>query len=303
MKLSTLYLLVGLQEIAISIAIVKDPGVGLQQPVLVKGPSRLVVVINLLLIVVPTQVSDILELRDLYIVCPSRVESYVLLLYKLKGLRLVLVYIDVSIPLAKVRTLVPVVRPALGLLFSEPLLLLCLSVLVFQVIEPVTREVQHTVVGQSLLSASYVYKRVVKLESFFFKRVNELLRLLDLVSRLAYSLLGLLILLLSVLQLTIDFRELLSEVVSLLLKKHRVQSLTFVVVASYPLLSVVVLDYRDPLGLRSVLQQGQQGYISFQQRLLLLDSSSSSIHTPFCPIGMPELLQFSYKGNRALQAG
>jgi len=29
-------------------------------------------------------------------------------------------------------------------------------------------------------------------------------------------------------------------------------------------------------------------------------SSSSSIHTPFCPIGMPELLQFSYKGNRAL---
>ena len=32
-------------------------------------------------------------------------------------------------------------------------------------------------------------------------------------------------------------------------------------------------------------------------------SSSSSIHTPFCPIGMPDLLQFSYKGNRASRPG
>ena len=57
-------------------------------------------------------------------------ELYIFLLYKPKGLYLVLVYINVSMPLAKVRTLVLIVRLALGLLFSEPSLLLYLSVLV-----------------------------------------------------------------------------------------------------------------------------------------------------------------------------
>ena len=67
---------------------------------------------------------------------------------------------------------------------------------------------------------------------------------------MVYSLLGLLVLLLNALQLAIDFRKLFSEVVSLLLEKHRVRSLTLVVVASYPLPPIVVLYRCNPPGLR-----------------------------------------------------
>ena len=99
------------------------------------------IVVELLLIVVPTQISDTLELRDLHVVCPSGMELCALLLYKPKGLRLVPVHVDVGASLAEVRTLVPVVCPALRLLFSEPLLLLCLSVLMLRVAESVAGEV------------------------------------------------------------------------------------------------------------------------------------------------------------------
>jgi hypothetical protein len=88
------------------------------------------VIVKLLLVVVPVQISDILEPGDLYIVCPSRIELCILLLYELKRLCLVLVYVNVSASLAKVQTLVLVVCLAFRLLFSEPSLLLCLSVLV-----------------------------------------------------------------------------------------------------------------------------------------------------------------------------
>ena len=277
-KLSTFYLLVGLQEVTISVAIVEDLGIGLRQPLLVKGPSRLVIVVKFLLIVISVQVGNILELGDLYVVRPSRVELYILLLlYESKRLYLILVYIDVSIPLAEIQTFVLVVRPALGLLFSEPSLLLYLLVLVLQVIESVAREVQHIVVSQPLLPASYIYKRVVKLENLFLKYVDKLLYLLNLVSRLVYSLPGLFVLLLGTFQLAIDLCELLSEVASLLLKEHRVRPLMLVVVVLCLLLSIVVLDYRDPLGLRYSLQVGQQTYIRPQQLFLPLQGRGSVI--------------------------
>ena len=60
------------------------------------------IVIELLPIVVPIQISNILEPGDLYIVRPSGIESYILLLYEPKHLYLILVYIDISISLAKV---------------------------------------------------------------------------------------------------------------------------------------------------------------------------------------------------------
>ena len=88
------------------------------------------IVVKLLLIVVPVQISDTLELGDLYVVCPSGIESCILLLHELKRLCLVLVYVNVSTSLAKVQTLVLVVCLAFRLLFSEPSLLLCLLVLV-----------------------------------------------------------------------------------------------------------------------------------------------------------------------------
>ena len=88
------------------------------------------IVVKLLLIVVPVQISDTLELGDLYVVCPSGIESCILLLHELKRLCLVLVYVNVSTSLAKVQTLALIVRLALGLLFSEPLLLLYLPVLI-----------------------------------------------------------------------------------------------------------------------------------------------------------------------------
>jgi hypothetical protein len=74
-------------------------------------------------------------------------ELYILLLHEPKRLYLVPVYIDVGMSLAEVRTLVLVVRLALRLLFSEPLLLLCLSVLMLWVIESVAREVWRIVVS------------------------------------------------------------------------------------------------------------------------------------------------------------
>ena len=241
-KLSTLYSLIGLQEIAISIAIVEDLGIGLQQPILVKGPSQLVIVIKLLLVVVSVQISDILELRDLYIVRPSGIELYILLLYEPKCLYLVLVYIDVSMSLTEVRTLTLVVYLALQLLFSEPLLLLYLPVLMFQVIESVAREVQYIVVGQPLLLAPYIYKRVVELKGLFLKPVNKFLYPLDFIGCLLNDPLCLYIFLLSAFQLAIDLYELFSEVVSLFLEERRVRSYMLVIITSYPLLSVVVLD-------------------------------------------------------------
>ena len=60
------------------------------------------------------------------------------------------------------------------------------------------------------------------MEGLVFKTVNELLRVLDLISRLLDESLCFRVLLLSIFQLAVDLRELFPEVISLLLKKHGV---------------------------------------------------------------------------------
>ena len=65
---------VDLEEFIVTLAVVKGPDKGLRQPVLVNSPDRPVVVIELLSKVIAALVYDILELGDLLIVLPSRVE-------------------------------------------------------------------------------------------------------------------------------------------------------------------------------------------------------------------------------------
>jgi hypothetical protein len=91
--------------------------------------------------VVPIYIGNILELRNLDVVRSPRVESIVLPFpYEPKRLYLVLVYIVVSLPLAKVRTLALVVVLSLGRLLLESPFPLLLPVLVLRVIERIVLE-------------------------------------------------------------------------------------------------------------------------------------------------------------------
>ena len=61
-KASVLFLAIGLQKLVVPYTVIKDLGEGLQQPVTIGSPDRPVVVVELLSIVVPIGVRDILEL-------------------------------------------------------------------------------------------------------------------------------------------------------------------------------------------------------------------------------------------------
>ena len=241
-KPSALGSFVGLQQATISLAIVEDLGVGLRQPVRISCPNRLIVLIEFLLEVISVLVGNILELRDLGIICPSWVEPFILLRsYEPEYTARALFYTGISTSLAKVQSVTLEVVLARQLLPLKHLFLNLLSVLILGVIEYIVLYIQVVLVRRSLLLVSYTFKCIVKLEDFLVELINKPSYILDRPGRIPDPLVHLSGVLFYILQLAIGLGKLLLQVVNLFIEEYNAQPLPFARVPICPLPSIVVL--------------------------------------------------------------